>query len=199
MQNGIDSRRNTINKLIIVILVTTFSALVGFAADSQLTVDLGGKTTEGQSWRLVRRDFNPGTTEVEVDLGANITDKIVMSGAYTMNSKGQEYLGLMIQNSWKEDKSAGFAQLTQFSGLGEANDKTRLLVYQGWSVTPKIALGACGLTSHTEGTSLDRSYWEAGPVLQVAVAQTPRMVLWLQPIVKTGDKEGVNIFLVTRF
>lgn len=181
-------------QLIIAILALTLTTLA-FAADQQVATDFGGKTADGWSWKVVQRNFTPGPTEVEFDLGRDVAKGTRLYGAYLSDNMGREYLGPMITNVTILDQTAVFTSATYFQGL-ENPSKIRLIAAATQPLSSDVSIGICGLWSKTEGKD---AYWEVGPTIKVNVAHNPNVSIQLQPITKVGGGEGFNLFFSTNF
>lgn len=178
-------------KQIIMLAVMAITAIVGFAADSQVAADMGGKTKDGLVWKVTRRDFTPGYTEVEINVGRDVNKNTRLSIAYVMDDKQREFVGPILQQFGKSGRWAYMSSVTVFIGVGN-DSNLRLIQAVSTKMDKNTSAGACILWAKMEGR---KPYWEAGPFVRLKLAEN--VSLQIQPIIKVGDKEGVNIFLST--
>jgi len=165
-------------------------------ADQQISTDFSGKTADGTAYKVTRRAFTPGSTEVEIDLGRGLNKSTQLLGAYLINTKGQELLGGMIQTGAKIGKVGLFGQFTYFRGQNGTPDKARLILSASTPIGKRLTVGLCGLASQNPGKD---PYWEVGPTLRYQlVTSKPGLSVQIQPIIKAGEGKGVNLFLSTQ-
>ena len=177
-------------------LTIALSLAMMASADNQLTVDLGGKLQGNMSWRLTRRDFTPGPTETEFDLGKKLTNNLTVFSAYRTQN-GKEALGPMVAVNHKIGDSASIlASYTFFAGINGTPDNQRAIISLNQPLNKRLAVGICALGSRTEGK---KDYLEAGPFVTFRFSSNPVATLKIQPIQKVGGGKGINVFLSTTF